>query len=217
MSRSAPGSDRRPYRWVSLVLVCVLALTIGGHLSPIIAGPPDALVVGMPPQAGDTNPAGPFDLHGLDALLHVTAVVESPFNGTELVPRGSDQRGGEFLAGGLGDGALDTLDPISEAFPAELTDDNGNPIVTEGLWALRREGEGDAGNGHLVAGIAGPGHYDDTDWFDSLTLVLVGTGAGLTLFSLGWSRFHTRRRHRSRPSHRRPYRSRSRSGTLQRH
>lgn len=176
MSRSARGSDRRPYRWVSLVLVCVLALTIGGHLSPIIAGPLDALVVGMPPQAGDTNPAGPFDLHGLDALLHVTAVVESPFNGTELVPRGSDQRGGEFLAGGLGDGALDTLDPISEAFPAELTDDNGNPIVTEGLWALR-----------------------------------------LTLFSLGWSRFRTRRRHRSRPSHRRPYRSRSRSGTLQRY
>ena len=165
MSRSAPGPDRRPYRWVSLVLVCVLALTIGGHLSPIIAGPLDALVVGMPPQAGDTNPTGPFDLHGLDGLLHVTAVVESPFNGTELVPRGSDQRGGEFLAGGLGDGALDTLDPISEAFPAELTDDTGNPIVTEGLWALRL----------------------------------------------------TRRRQRSRPSHRRPYRSRSRSGTLQRH
>jgi len=150
-------------------------------------------------------------------LLYVTSVMESPSNGTELVPRGSDQRGGEFLTGGLGDGALDTLDLISETFPAELTDDNGNPFVTEGLWALRPDRGGDGDHAHLATGIAGPGYYDDPDWFDSLTLVLVGTGAGLTMFSLGWSRFRIRRRHRSRPSYRRPYRSRSRSGTLQRH
>jgi hypothetical protein len=175
--------------------VCVLALTIGGHLSPIIAAPLDALVVGMPPQAGDTHSAAPFDLRGL-----------------ELLPRDSDQRGGEFSAGGLGDGPLDTFDPISEAFPAELTDDNGNPIVTEGLWALRLDREGDVDHAHLATGMA-----RDHDWFDSLTLVLVGTGAGLTLLSLAWSRFRMRRGHRSRPSHRRPHRSRSRSGTLQRH
>ncbi|HEV8531695.1 MAG TPA: hypothetical protein VGT00_09785 [Methylomirabilota bacterium] len=170
----------------------------------------------MPPQGGDTRPAGPINLHGLDDLLSVAAVVESLFNGTELVARSSDQRGGEFLTGGLDGGALDTFDPFSEGFPTELTDDNGKPIVTEGLWAVRLDREGDVDHAHVAAGIAGPAHYDDSDWFDSLTLVLVGTGAGLTLFSLGWSRFRIQRRHRSRLSHRRPNRSRSRSGTLQR-
>lgn len=215
MSPSVPALYRRPYRWVSAVLVCVLALTIGGHVSPIVAGPLDALVVGMPPQAGDPNPPAPFNLHSLDDLLSVTSDVESPSNGTELVSRGSDQRGSEFLSADLGDGALNRLAPISKDFSAELTDDNGNPAVIEGLWALKFNSGGDADHAHLATGIAGPGHYDDPDWFDSLTLVLVGTGAGLTLFSLGWSRFRTRRRHRSRPSHHRPYRSRSRSGTLQ--
>jgi hypothetical protein len=173
----------------------------------------------MPPQVGDTNSAAPINLHSLDDLLPVTSVVESPSHGTELVLRGSDQRGGEFLgeflSGGLGDGVLDTLDLISEVFPAELTDDNGNPIVTQGLWALRLDSGDDGNQAHLATGIVG--YYDDRDWFDSVTLVLVGSIAGLTLFSLGWSRFRLRRRDRSRPSHRRPHRSRSRSGTPQGH
>jgi hypothetical protein len=117
------------------------------------------------------------------------------------------------VAEDLGDGAIDAFDPVSEVFLGELTDASGNPIMSEGLWNLRLDSRDDLDKVQLAARPAGPGLYDDPDWFDSVTLVLVGGGAGAALVFLGLSQIRVNRRHRSRSlslrrPHRRPHRAR---------
>jgi len=206
MKKTMPRSTRAPYRRPCCVLAGLFALAfaliVAGGLSPSAAGYIEAVVVTTLSLRDDASPSSTAILHNLDDPVSIVTVARAAADDAESTPFNSGP-----VAGGLGDGLIDALYSVSEVFPGELTDDNGNPITIEGLWNIRLDYRDEADKVQLAAGPAGPSLYDDPDWFDSATLVLVGGGAGVALVSLGLSRIRIHRRHRARsPSHRRSHR-----------
>src|SRR5262249_54724924 len=69
---------------------------------------------------------------------------------------------GALLVGNFGDGRIHAYDASSGKFLATLTDPDGEPIVIDGLWALK-VGNGTANGGdkdkvYFTAGLAGERH-----------------------------------------------------------
>lgn len=80
--------------------------------------------------------------------------------GLVLAPRHFGGFGGDLLVGNFGDGTINAYNPRSGHFEGQLTNEDGNPIQIDGLWALRF-GNGTFGtpDGLLFsAGIGDEGH-----------------------------------------------------------
>ncbi len=57
--------------------------------------------------------------------------------GLVLAPHRFGGFGGELLVGNFGDGKINAYDPRSGRFEGQLTNEDGNAIQIDGLWALR--------------------------------------------------------------------------------
>jgi uncharacterized protein (TIGR03118 family) len=57
--------------------------------------------------------------------------------GMALAPRGFGGLGGDLLVGNFGDGKINAYDPRSGEPDGQLTNEDGNPIQIDGLWALQ--------------------------------------------------------------------------------
>lgn len=85
--------------------------------------------------------------------------LNSPW-GLAIAPSGFGAFSGDLLVGNFGDGAIHAYDPATGAPKGQLMNTDGNPIVINGLWALR------FGNGTFAtpqtlvftAGIGDEGH-----------------------------------------------------------
>jgi uncharacterized protein (TIGR03118 family) len=62
--------------------------------------------------------------------------LNSPW-GLAIAPAGFGAFGGDLLVGNFGDGAIHAYDPTTGAEKGQLTNTDGNPILINGLWALR--------------------------------------------------------------------------------
>jgi uncharacterized protein (TIGR03118 family) len=85
--------------------------------------------------------------------------LNSPW-GLVLAPASFGAFGGDLLVGNFGDGAIHAYDPVTGAPQGQLMNTDGNPILINGLWALRF-GNGTFGaKGTLVftAGIGDEAH-----------------------------------------------------------
>jgi hypothetical protein len=180
-----------------IVVAGVLMLVGEAHLSPVVAGQLDALVASTP-SLGDGGSLD--DLQYPDKIL---TLVREGSEDTEPVFASLGLTGGP-VTGELEHGLVYALDPSPEDLLEEFADRAGNLTVMEGIWALRFDSKDDLERVRLAADAAGPGLYNDPDWFDSAALVLIGSGAGAALVFLGLSHFRVGRRHRSGPrqSHR---------------
>ena len=182
----------RPWR------IVLVGLLVGeAHLSPVVAGQLDALVASTP-SLGDGGSLD--DLQYPDKIL---TLVQGSSESTEPVFVSL----GLLTGGELEHGLIYALDPSPEELPDEFADRTGKPTVMEGIWALRFDNKDDPERVRLAADAAGPGLYNDHDWFESAALVLIGSGAGAALVFLGLSQFRVLRHHRSGPrrSHRPHY------------
>src|SRR5450755_3677680 len=85
--------------------------------------------------------------------------LNSPW-GLTLAPASFGAFGGDLLVGNFGDGAIHAYDPTTGAEKGQLTNTDGNPILIDGLWALRFGNGTFATDGTLVftAGIGGEAH-----------------------------------------------------------
>jgi uncharacterized protein (TIGR03118 family) len=85
--------------------------------------------------------------------------LNSPW-GLVLAPSSFGGFAGDLLVGNFGDGAIHAYDPITGAEKGQLTNTDGNPIVINGLWALRFGNGTFATAGTLVftAGIGDESH-----------------------------------------------------------
>jgi uncharacterized protein (TIGR03118 family) len=81
--------------------------------------------------------------------------------GLALAPAGFGAFAGDLLVGNFGDGAIHAYDPShANALKGQLKNEDGNPIVIDGLWALGF-GNGTMGTPKsllFTAGIAGEAH-----------------------------------------------------------
>jgi len=86
-----------------------------------------------------------------------TSPLNSPW-GMALAPSTFGDLAGLFLVGNFGDGRINAFDPTTGAFISALKNSSGNPIVNDGLWALKF---GNAGPGfsanklYFTAGLNG--------------------------------------------------------------
>ncbi len=62
--------------------------------------------------------------------------LNSPW-GLVIAPASFGAFGGDLLVGNFGDGAIHAYDPTTGAEKGQLTNTDGNPILINGLWALR--------------------------------------------------------------------------------
>ena len=186
----------RPWR------IVLVGLLVGeAHLSPVVAGQLDALVATTPSLE---------DGRSLDDLQYPDKILTPVRDGSENTESVFVSLGlltGGPVTGELEHGLIYALDPSPEELPDEFADRTGKPTVMEGIWALRFDNKDDPERVRLAADAAGPGLYNDHDWFESAALVLIGSGAGAALVFLGLSQFRVLRRHRSGPrrSHRPHY------------
>jgi len=188
----------RPWR------IVLVSLLVGeAHLSPVVAGQLDALVATTPSLE---------DGRSLDDLQYPDKILTPVRDGSENTESVFVSLGlltGGPVTGELEHGLIYALDPSPEELPDEFADRTGKPTVMEGIWALRFDNKDDPERVRLAADAAGPGLYNDHDWFESAALVLIGSGAGAALVFLGLSQFRVLRRHGSGPrrSHRPHYSS----------
>ena len=128
-----------------LVLASALVLVGQAHLSPVVAGQLDALIVSMRSlEDGGSRD----DLNYPDKIL--TLVRESLENAepvfVSLGPLTDGPVTGEF-----GDSLIYALDPSPESLPDEFADRSGSPTVMEGIWALRFDSKDDHESGRARA------------------------------------------------------------------
>ena len=85
--------------------------------------------------------------------------LNSPW-GLVIAPASFGAFGGDLLVGNFGDGAIHAYDPTTGAEKGQLTNTDGNPILINGLWALRFGNGKFASPNTLVftAGIGDEGH-----------------------------------------------------------
>jgi uncharacterized protein (TIGR03118 family) len=114
---------------------------------------------GIDDEAGPGN--GFVDKFTTDGVLDQRLIIgvpgdpNSPLNspwGLALAPSTFGDLAGLFLVGNFGDGRINAFDPATGAFVSALNNTSGNPIVNDGLWALK------FGNG-------GPGFSPDKLYF----------------------------------------------------
>ena len=81
--------------------------------------------------------------------------LNSPW-GLVIAPASFGAFGGDLLVGNFGDGAIHAYDPTTGAERGQLTNTDGNPILINGLWALRF-GNGTFGSPNTLVFTAGIG------------------------------------------------------------
>src|SRR5262245_60386426 len=102
--------------------------------------------------------------------------LDSPW-GLALAPDSFGSLSGALLVGNFGNGHINAFNPTTGAFLGELKDPDGEPIVIDGLWALRVGNGGNGGDPGKVYFTAGL--FDETHGlFGSLTPVAEGTPEG---------------------------------------
>ena len=111
------------------------------------------------PQAGNgLGYVDVFDTNGvLQKRLITGGALDAPW-GITLAPAGFGNFGGDLLVGNFGNGEINAFNATSGAFVGTITDNSGNPIVNDGLWALdfRTGGAGVNPNAlYFTAGING--------------------------------------------------------------
>ena len=99
-----------------------------------------------------------FDTNGnLLQRLVSNGPLNSPW-GVAIAPAGWGAFGGDVLIGNFGDGKINAFDPKTGNLVGTLQDQNGNPIVNSGLWAIlfgNGKSGGDPETLYLAAGITG--------------------------------------------------------------
>jgi uncharacterized protein (TIGR03118 family) len=111
-----------------------------------------------------------FDTSGhlLQRLIHGNHL-RAPW-GMALAPANFGAFGNALIVGNFGDGQLHAFDPKSGTYLGEMKDENGKPIVIEGLWGITFGNGGSGGDRNALYFAAGPD--DETHGlFGSLRLV----------------------------------------------
>lgn len=91
--------------------------------------------------------------------LVTRGALNSPW-GLVLAPAGFGRFGGALLVGNFGDGHINAYNPNTGEHLGQLRRPNGQPIVIDGLWALRF-GNGNAAKTGELLFSAGPDHESD--------------------------------------------------------
>ena len=121
-------------------------------------------------QSGPGN--GFVDVFNLDGSfskrLISNGVLNSPW-GLALVPHDFGAFSQALLVGNFGDGIINAFNAETGAFLGHLNDENGNPIVIDGLWALQfkpydlrlyfSSGPNDESNGLAGVILLAPNHH----------------------------------------------------------
>jgi uncharacterized protein (TIGR03118 family) len=124
----------------------------------------DKLYVAYAMQDSDRHDdfAGPgngfVDVFGLDGTLQTRLVAHGPLNspfGLVKAPANFGDFSNALLVGNFGDGQINAFDPDTGAFLGTLNDTAGNPIVVDGLWALRFGNGGSGGDANKLYFTAG--------------------------------------------------------------
>jgi uncharacterized protein (TIGR03118 family) len=119
------------------------------------------------------NLDGTPGLSGGQMRLISRGPLDSPW-GLVLAPSSFGSLGGDLLVGNFGNGHINAFNPTTGGFLGELKDPDGEPIVIDGLWALK-VGNGGAGGDtdkvYFTAGLFGETH----GLFGSLTPVAAGS------------------------------------------
>ena len=146
------------------------------------------------PQAGlGLGYVDEFDANGnLVKRLATGGQLDAPW-GVTMAPAGFGGFGGDILVGNFGNGEINAFNATSGAFAGTITDDDGNPIVNNGLWSLafRTGGPGvDTNALYFTAGI----NREADGLFGSLTTPEPGTlAAGLMVLAfMAWLGRRTR-------------------------
>jgi uncharacterized protein (TIGR03118 family) len=102
-----------------------------------------------------------FDTNGnLISRLIARGSLNSPW-GLALAPADFGQFSNDLLVGNFGDGVINAFDPNTGVFLGQLSDQNGNPIMIDGLWSLQFGNNAAAGPTNelfFTAGIDGEAH-----------------------------------------------------------
>ncbi len=102
--------------------------------------------------------------------LQSGSFLNSPW-GVTIAPKSWDNFAGDILVGNFGSGRIDVFSARTGRFLDELRDTNHNPIVIDGLWALKFGNGGQAGDADTLFFTAGTN--DEADGlFGSLTLMV---------------------------------------------
>ncbi len=111
-----------------------------------------------------------FDQQGnfLQRLVSQGAL-NSPW-GLAIAPAGFGDVGGDLLVGNFGDGLIHAYDPSTGAFVETLQDQNGNPIMIDGLWGLSFGNGGSAGSTSTLYFTAGPNNESGGTFGDLATV-----------------------------------------------
>lgn len=115
-----------------------------------------------------------FDLDGnlLRRVISPGGALNAPW-GLALAPSAFGELANGLLIGNFGDGIINAFDPLTGVLLGTLSDQNGDPIVNQGLWGIKF---GNGGNGgdpnalYFTAGIPGPGAIEEHGLFGRLAV-----------------------------------------------
>ena len=113
-----------------------------------------------------------FDMDGNLIKRFVSGgALNSPW-GMALAPGFFGDYSGTLLVGNFGDGLINSFDVSTGNWVGALSDVNGNPLSTPGLWGMifgnGTANGGDANTLYFTAGIAGGGNLEDHGLFGSI-------------------------------------------------
>jgi uncharacterized protein (TIGR03118 family) len=134
---------------------------------------------------------GFVDVFDLNGNLLMRLISNGPLNspwGLALAPGDFGDFSNDLLVGNFGDGKINAFDPTTGLLLGTMLDENGNPIVTEGLWGLKFGNGGNGGDSHTLyftAGIPGDGAVEDHGLFGSLKPAEAPEPATMLLLSSG--------------------------------
>jgi uncharacterized protein (TIGR03118 family) len=111
--------------------------------------------------------------------------LNSPW-GLAIAPTSFGSIAGDLLVGNFGDGHINIFNPTPgpNDFIGQLTDDKGNPLAIDGLWALTPGNDTSAGSSQKIYFSAGPGD-EMHGLFGVITPVPEPSTALLGLLALG--------------------------------
>jgi uncharacterized protein (TIGR03118 family) len=102
-----------------------------------------------------------FNLAGRDRDRFASrGQLDSPW-GVALAPPSFGQFSGKLLIGNFGDGRIHAYDPEEGEFLGTVRKANGDPIVIDGLWAIKFGNGGNGGGTNTLYFTAGPNEEQD--------------------------------------------------------
>jgi uncharacterized protein (TIGR03118 family) len=133
-------------------------------------------------KAGDVAGAGNgfVDLYDTDGHLITRLVSQGSLNspwGIASAPATFGAFANDLLIGNFGDGRINAFDPATGNLVGTLNDQNAQPLVIDGLWALSFGGGGPAGDPNKLYFTAGPAG-ETHGLFGSLAVFTATTAGG---------------------------------------